>query len=319
MARLQDLLEMDLVEPGRLDRTARVFAAQLDDPQVAPPRGADAERADQHFDRRGFAVGQRGDRAVLTPILVAEREPEQQVGNPRDSHLGERGGPSRPDPGKGTNLGIRGDAGQGRSGSGGQQKELSGAYFERVESCRKRKRRPFEDGTAQFLERRLRNANQPPQHRLADDPWRKRHSGDRAPEDRDLPRTSGAPQAHDEFHGLRGRPRRRGERTERRPQPFRIHSPAEPHLIGVKPYPNPDQPRLLVEERGKLHRAEQRVHLDLGKAHGFQGSRPDAEHLAKGGGLDRIDGLRRRRAGGDPEEGEGGENECGRAHGAEEF
>ena len=114
LPRSQDPLEVHLVEPGRLDRAARVVAAQLDDLQVPPPRRPDAERSDEHFRRRGFAVDQLGGPAVLAPILVAERQPQQEVRSPQHPCFGERGGAPGPDPRKETDLGIRGDSGQGR-------------------------------------------------------------------------------------------------------------------------------------------------------------------------------------------------------------
>ena len=76
--------------------------------KVAPPGGADVERGDQDFGGRGFAVGQLGHRPVFAPVLVAEGKPQQQVGSPEDSRLGEGRGSLRPDPGKEADLGVRG-------------------------------------------------------------------------------------------------------------------------------------------------------------------------------------------------------------------
>ena len=123
----QDLLQMDLVEPGRLHRAARVVPSQFDDAQVAPPGGAHAERRDQHLGRGGISVGQLGDRTVGAPVLVAEGQPQQQVAGPDDPDLGERGRPPRTHAGEEPDLGVRGDSGQGRLCGEHLREERAGA------------------------------------------------------------------------------------------------------------------------------------------------------------------------------------------------
>lgn len=127
LSRPQDLLQVDLVEPGRLHRAARVVPPQFDDAQIAPPGGTNVERGDEYLRRGGIAVGQLADRTVLAPVLVAEGQPQQQVAGPEDPDLGERGRPPRTHSGKKPDLGVRGDSGQGRLGGEPLREERAGA------------------------------------------------------------------------------------------------------------------------------------------------------------------------------------------------
>ena len=126
---------------------------------------------------------------------------------------------------------------------------------------------------------------------------------------------------HGEVHGLRRRARRRGERTEYRAQPFRLHPAGELHLAGEEPDANPRQARLLGQEGGELDGPEERVHLALRQDHRLLRSGPDLEDLEPGAALERVGGRRRGllAGGGRTEERSRDEEQEKRAHGTGEI
>ena len=220
-----------------------------------------------------------------------------------------------------------GDAGQRRAGgepaqgAGGQEQEFPGPQLDPGESRRQRERFAGEERAANLLDSRLGEADQAAQHGFGDDLGREFHSGDGSPHDGDLSRTPGAPDLDGEIHRLRRRPGRWGERTERRPQPFRGHVAGELHLVGEEPDVDSGQARLLAEEGGELGGSEERIDLGLRQEDRFRRSPLDLEDLEPRAALQEIAGRRRRLPArrGRPEERSGGEEQEKRTQRTPEF
>ena len=79
LMRTEDVVEERLVEPDGAERAGAVAHDQLEDLEARPARRANPAPDDFADDRRRDAGPQRGDRLERAAILVADREPIEEV------------------------------------------------------------------------------------------------------------------------------------------------------------------------------------------------------------------------------------------------
>ena len=85
LARLQDVGEIGLVHPGAADGAAGIADDGVEDLEAAPPRDRQMGALD-FSEHRSLAAGtERGNRLHPAAILIAERQPEEQILNGDES------------------------------------------------------------------------------------------------------------------------------------------------------------------------------------------------------------------------------------------